>query len=42
MLNIQAAKDDEIKRIRAELNAFATAEHDLCRSLLTFWCQLME
>lgn len=34
MLNIQAAKDEEITTIRAGLTAFATARTDLCMSLL--------
>jgi hypothetical protein len=32
VLNIQAAKDEEITRIRAGLTAFATARTDLCMS----------
>jgi hypothetical protein len=33
VLNIQAAKDEEITRIRAGLTAFATARTDLCVSI---------
>ena len=32
VLNIQAANDEEIKRIRAELTAFETARSNLCMS----------